>query len=257
MEENNNQNNLLKIERHRTILNLLSDKTTITLMELENYLNCSRITIQRDLVELENKGLLSRVHGGATLKNFDLTNYGHDKRLLIQSDKKKKIAKKAISLIKSDMMYIFLDASSTSYFLSEYIFPDNVRVVTSGIDTFLNLNKNKNIQTILTGGRVNPRNRTLVGPEAISIIKQFHFNIAFFSADSIIKNKGIYSSDKEAAAVASAGIEHSDKRILLFDSSKVHILGGAKVCDLDVVYNIVTDDVRNPYILNLFEGRIL
>ena len=50
MEENNNQNNLLKIERHRTILNLLSDKTTITLMELENYLNCSRITIQRILI---------------------------------------------------------------------------------------------------------------------------------------------------------------------------------------------------------------
>lgn len=256
MEENNNRNNLSKIERQRTILNLLTDKTSITLMELENYLDCSRITIQRDLVELENKGLLNRVHGGATLKNFDLANYGHDKRLLIQSDKKKKIAKKVISLIKSDM-YIFMDASSTSYFLSEQIFPDNVRVVTSGIDTFLNLQKNKNIQVVLTGGRINPLNRTLVGPEAISIIKQFHFNIAFFSADSIIKNKGVYSSDEEAAAVASAGIEHSNKRILLFDSSKVHIHGGSKVCDLDVVDNIVTDDVRNPHILSLFEGKIL
>ncbi|GAH25120.1 unnamed protein product, partial [marine sediment metagenome] len=65
MEENNNQNNLSKIERQRIILNLLTDKTSITLMELENYLDCSRITIQRDLVELENKGLLNRVHGGA------------------------------------------------------------------------------------------------------------------------------------------------------------------------------------------------
>ncbi|GAG70497.1 unnamed protein product, partial [marine sediment metagenome] len=73
----------------------------------------------------------------------------------------------------------------------------------------------------------------------------------------IIKNKGVYSSDEEAAAVASAGIEHSNKRILLFDSSKVHIHGGAKVCDLDVVDNIVTDDVRNPHILSLFEGKIL
>ena len=150
MEENNSQNNLSKTERHRTILNLLPEKASITLKELENHLYCSRITIQRDLVELENKGLLNRVHGGATLKNFDLANYGHDKRLLIQSDRKKKIAKKAISLIKSDM-YIFLDASSTSYFLSEHIFPDNVRIVTSGIDTFLNLQKNKNIQSILTG----------------------------------------------------------------------------------------------------------
>ena len=256
MEENNSQNNLSKTERHRTILNLLPEKTSITLKELENHLYCSRITIQRDLVELESKGLLNRVHGGATLKNFDLANYGHDKRLLIQSDRKKKIAKKAISLIKSNM-YIFLDASSTSYFLSEHIFPDNVRIITSGIDTFLNLQKNKNIQSILTGGRINPLNRTLVGPEAISVINQFHFNIAFFSADSIIEDKGVYSSDEEAAAISSAGIKNSDKKIFLFDSSKVHIHGGAKVCNLDTVDTIVTDDVENPYILKLFEGKIL
>ena len=256
MEENNIQNNLSKTERHRTILNLLPEKASITLKELENHIYCSRITIQRDLVELENKGLLNRVHGGATLKNFDLANYGHDKRLLIQSDRKKKIAKKAISLIKSDM-YIFLDASSTSYFLSEHIFPDNVRIVTSGIDTFLNLQKNKKIQSILTGGRINPLNRTLVGPEAISVINQFHFNIAFFSADSIIENKGVYSSDEEAAAVTSAGIEHSNKKILLFDSSKVSIRKGSKICNLDTVDNIVTDDIENPYILKIFRGKIL
>ncbi len=256
MEESNSQNNLSKTERHRTILNLLPEKESITLKELENHLYCSRITIQRDLVELESKGLLNRVHGGATINNFNLANYGHDKRLLIQSDKKKKIAKKAISLIKSDM-YIFLDASSTSYFLSEHIFPDNVRVVTSGIDTFLNLQKNKNIQSILTGGRINPLNRTLVGPEAISVINQFHFNIVFFSADSIIEHKGVFSSDEEAAAISSAGIKNSDKKIFLFDSSKVHIQGGAKVCNLDAVDTIVTDDVENPYILKLFKGKIL
>lgn len=256
MEENNNQNNLSKINRQRVILDILSDKTTITLMELESKLDCSRITIQRDLVELEDKGLLDRVHGGATVKNFNLADYGHDKRLLIQSDKKKKIAQKVISLVKSGM-FIFLDASSTSYFLSEHVFPDNVRVVTSGIDTFLNLYENKNIQVVLTGGRINPLNRTLVGPEAISIIRQFHFNIAFFSADSIIKNKGIYSSDEDAAAVASAGICNSDRSVLLFDSSKVNLNGGAKVCNLDVIDNIVTDDVKNPYISSLFKGRII
>jgi predicted DNA-binding transcriptional regulator YafY len=61
MKEKNNQTNLLKIERHRTILNLLSDKKSTTLTELENHLNCSRITIQRDLIndfkpiEFENR----------------------------------------------------------------------------------------------------------------------------------------------------------------------------------------------------------
>lgn len=256
MDDTNNQNNLSKTERQRIILNLLSEKKSITLKELENILYCSRITVQRDLVKLENKGFLNRVHGGATLKNFELTDYDHEKRLLIHSDKKKKIAKKAITLVKTNM-YIFIDASSTSYFLSDHIFPDNVRVVTSGLDTFMNLQKNRNIQAILTGGRINPQNRTLVGPEAISVIRQFHFDIIFISADSAIENRGIFCSDEEAAAISRASIEQGHVKVLLFDSSKIEIRKGAKVCDIDTIDTIVTDDINNPYLMNLFPGNIL
>ena len=78
---------------------------------MESHLYCSRITIQRDLVELGNKGLLNRVNGGDMLKNFDLANYSHDKRLLIQSDKKKKIAKKAMEFVE-DGDCIFIDNST-------------------------------------------------------------------------------------------------------------------------------------------------
>ena len=256
MEDNYIQKSLSKLDRHRIILNFLADKTAITLKELENSLSCSRITIQRDLLELENKGFLSRVHGGATLKNFDLAAYDHEKRLLIHCDKKKKIARKAVSLVTSDM-YIFIDASSTGYFLSELLFPDNVRVVTSGIDTFLNLQKNRNIQAILTGGRMNPQNRTLVGTEAISVIRQFHFDLVFFSADSLIQEKGVFCSDEEAAAVSRSSIENSDKKILLFDSSKIHLRKGAKICDLEIVDTLVTDEEDNLYITRLFGGKIL
>ena len=64
MIEQENEINLSKIDRQRVILNLLSDKGSITLNELEDELSCSRITIQRDLVELEKKGMLGRVHAG-------------------------------------------------------------------------------------------------------------------------------------------------------------------------------------------------
>ena len=256
MIEQENEINLSKIDRQRVILNLLSDKGSITLNELEDELSCSRITIQRDLVELEKKGMLGRVHGGATSKDFDLAIHNHKNRLFIQTDKKKKIAKKAINLIKSNTC-IFLDASSTVFFMSEHIFPEKVQIVTTGFDTFLALQNNAGINPILTGGRINPENRTLVGPEAILTIKQFFFKAVFISADSVVEGLGVYSSDAYAAEISWLAVSRTEQVYLLFDTSKVKNRQGVKVCDIEKVTKVITDDPQNTYLSRLFKGKVL
>ena len=256
MIDNDLNNNLLKTKRQRTILNLLTDKGTITLKELEEKLSCSRITIQRDLVALEEKGLLDRVHGGATTKEYNLASHDHHNRLLIHTNKKKKICRKAVTLIEPNTI-IFMDASSTVFFMSEYVFPEKVRAVTTGYDTFLALQKIYKIQPILTGGRINPDNRTLVGPEAVHTAKQFYFDAVFISADSVIENQGVYSSDSETAEISSLVIRQTNKVFLLFDSSKEKNRQGAKVCRIGEITKLITDEPDNQYLKKLFKGNIL
>ena len=52
-------------ERYAKIINLLGEKGTISTTELVQLFDVSIETVRRDLLELEKKGALQRVHGGA------------------------------------------------------------------------------------------------------------------------------------------------------------------------------------------------
>lgn len=52
-------------QRRNKILELLTEKETVTVNELTNLLNTSAVTIRSDLNQMERQGLLIRTHGGA------------------------------------------------------------------------------------------------------------------------------------------------------------------------------------------------
>ena len=60
---------MLTEQRHEIILNLLSEKRSITVTELKELLNTSESTIRRDLNTLDEQGKLTKVFGGAVEKN--------------------------------------------------------------------------------------------------------------------------------------------------------------------------------------------
>ena len=59
---------MLTEQRHEIILNLLSEKGSITVTELKDILNTSESTIRRDLNTLDEQGRLTKVFGGAVEK---------------------------------------------------------------------------------------------------------------------------------------------------------------------------------------------
>jgi DeoR/GlpR family transcriptional regulator of sugar metabolism len=234
---------LSKVDRHHRILEVLAAEQRALLPELEGLIEASRITIQRDLVELEERGLIRRFHGGAMLESYDLAPLAHSKRMSVNRDAKRRLAAVAAREIKADT-FIGLDASSTVYHISETTLPGGLTIVTSGLDTFVNLratNPGRGIQPIVTGGRLEPETHTLVGPDAIRAIASYHYEAFFFSADSVIAGGGVYEYSEENTQVKRAFAERSTRRILVVDKSKFAHRGGARVCGLDEVDLVITD----------------
>lgn len=99
---------MLTTERHQLILEEINLRETVSLQELINLTNSSTSTIRRDLSQLEEKGMLKRVHGGATqiTKRHEERNMT-DKESRHQ-DEKREIARLAVSRI-SDGDTIYLD----------------------------------------------------------------------------------------------------------------------------------------------------
>lgn len=86
---------MLKEERHSVILNLLNEKGIVKVSEITEILNVTEMTVRRDLQDLENKGLLTRIHGGAQLNNLVIKEeLSHLEKKNINIKEKKEIAKK-------------------------------------------------------------------------------------------------------------------------------------------------------------------
>ena len=69
---------MLKEKRQDLIVEMVNDKDLIEVSDLTTILEVTEMTIRRDLKELEGKGLLKRVHGGArkikSISNVEYSN---------------------------------------------------------------------------------------------------------------------------------------------------------------------------------------
>ena len=57
---------MLTQERQDRIVEIVNEKSTVTVGELSEILEASESTVRRDLIRLDRIGLIKKVHGGAT-----------------------------------------------------------------------------------------------------------------------------------------------------------------------------------------------
>jgi len=228
--------------RHQTILSMLKEKDIVQIHELVEATGVSESTIRRDLSDLEEQGLLKRVHGGA----ISIQNKIDEPTMIEKSIKHKKeklaIARYAASLVK-ERDTIFLDAGTTTLQMIAFLPSDQIVVVTNGVDCAMKLIQ-RNIKTILLGGELKASTWSLVGREAVNSISQYRFDKCFLGINGIDHVHGLTTPDPEEAHVKQLAIKYSDERFVLCDSSKFSRVTFAKVGDLHEV-NVITDDALN------------
>lgn len=234
---------MLKNERKRAIIDILkAENGFITVTELCQKLYASESSIRRDLTALENKGVIKRTYGGAEL----ITNFSNvisfNKRLYHKMEAKKIIAKKAAKLIK-DGNIIFLDQSSTSFYLaSEIITKNSLTVITNNIE-ILSLLSNSSIKVVSSGGFLSPKNRNcLIGDDAHSIFKDTYADIAFFSTKSLSDEGIISDCDREEVTLRNTMLKNAAKRIFLCDSEKFGTQSAYKQCTLSDIDCLISEN---------------
>lgn len=234
------------------IIELLKKNKYMAVNEISEQLNISPSTIRRELTALEKKNLAIRTHGGVRLA--DSNNYTPDFALRIHQNvlEKKIIDLKALKLIK-DGDVIFLDGSTSAYFIAEYLSEfSNLTVITNGIDT-LSLLAHNNVTTYSTGGCVSKENSSvLVGEQTLESIKNIHANIAFFSCQALSRDGKIYDCYLQENYVRKQMMKNSDKTVFLCDSNKLDKLSSYYLCDLNEVDILVT----NKDVTDYFDKKI-
>jgi DeoR family transcriptional regulator, L-fucose operon activator len=231
---------MLKYDRHRMILDEMQKLGSVKYSELVKIIPASKITIQRDLIELEEQKKLLRVHGGAVLSKDAFAPRLKITREYENVEIKKKLAKKAVEFIHPDDT-VGIDASTTCEYIAEFMPDFPIMVVTASIDSFLSLTKKQNIIPILTGGKYSRDTQNLVGNFTVETIKKFSFSMLFLSASGLDPLRGTLEYGFDDYMVKSAFIGVSEKIILLLDSSKINRTQGIFTCPIGKINKIVTN----------------
>ena len=210
----------MKITQEKKVLEILEIQQYASVDELSTVLRVSTSTIRRTLDVLQQKGLVTRTHGGVKINSDNNFSPSFTFRIHQNSFEKKKIALSAIKLIKNGDI-IFLDGSTSAFYIAEYLKEfENIRVITNGIDTLSLLSKNK-ILAYSTSGQVSTENPSvLVGRYAEDMICNFHADIAFFSAQAMDNNGEIYDCFEDEIFIRRAMIKNAKTKVFLCDNTK-------------------------------------
>lgn len=238
---------MLKAERHNIIIEELRAFNRIKSVDLCELLNVSEDTIRRDLSELEEKGQLKKVHGGAISLSF-IPSF--KKREVIEIQTKHEIAKKALTLIEEDMVLIIDGGTSNLQLVN--LLPTNKKltIFTNSIPVASKLCEYPNIDGVLLGGNILRKGYTTIGYQAIESLLEIHADMCFLGITSVDANAGLTEANRQETTIKKAIIKASRMVVSMVISTKLNSRQPFKVCDIDCLNVMVTElDPESPLLL--------
>lgn len=215
---------MLKEERQRLIEELLKNNSVISNADILNLSNVTEMTIRRDLKEMEEKGLLIRIHGGAKSINSDIEaanpkkEFSHIRKRTINRPQKKHVAQLIAKEI-NEGDTVFLGSGTTIEMVYDYLTVPNIQVVTNSMLVFEKFKLDKRYETILIGGVYRDVSASFHGTISDQVAENFHVQKAFISANGILNNN-IYDAVAEEGLTQKIIFENAKLKYLAVDSSK-------------------------------------
>lgn len=234
---------ILTEERKRAILDILQEKTAVSVGELSDLFNVSDVTIRKLLNELDSFGFLKRTRGGAVSLSTSIREFGEKEKEKKNIKEKQAIARIAYDYI-NDGDTVFLDAGSTTLELVRLIkngSKRNIVVVTNAINLAVELIEAEDIELILIGGNVRHQIFSCVGSITERAIESLFYDKVFMGANSIDFEHGITTPNIFEAQVKQIMLKSAKEKILLADFSKFNQTSLAKVCPVSTIDLMITD----------------
>lgn len=235
---------MLTEERHSIILETVNKQHSVRLIELCELLNTSESTVRRDLTVLDEKGLLTKVHGGAIAisETFSPVEYNMEEKSGLNIEEKTAIAKYAASLLE-DGDFVFIDAGTTTERMIEFLPEKRAAFVTNGLFHAKKLAQ-RGFKVYVLAGELKLSTEAVVGTECVIALKNYNFTKSFIGTNGVSLTCGVTTPDPDEASVKAAVISSSKTPYVLADHSKFDKIASVTFSPLSNV-TIITDKVND------------
>lgn len=209
---------MLVHERQRRILKRLRDQPQSKVSDLQRELNVSRSTVRRDLLELEGRGDIVRVHGGVVHPDYLRGEPTLDYRRTQARTAKRAIAAAAARLV-PDNAAVFLDAGSTCLELGRLLcLREDVRIFTHSVPLLMECGSARAAMTCV-GGEYRRAGQALVGSLALSWLERMHFDLVFIGASGLDEH-GPSTTELSEGSIKSALLGRAQRSVLVAGMDK-------------------------------------
>lgn len=243
---------MLKAQRQEEMLDLLEKHSTMSVSLLAELLQCTMMTVRRDINDLEKQGLVQKVHGGVVLNKANEMQPSYLLRVGQNTEEKQRIGVEAAKLVQ-DGKCVFFDGGTTPYYVAKNL-PATLSftAITNSLTTAKELCYLPNVNVIMLGGELYKTAFSTNNSIAVEIASRFRADLAFISARAIVLPDGIFETALSLIEIKQKIVQCSNRVILLVDHTKfldTALCLSVPLVDID---HIITDSgVQNDYLKQL------
>lgn len=247
--------------RSELIIKFLLRVGTATIEEILAVAGSSAPSIRRDLAKLENRGLIRRTHGGATLVEpllyepfrFDSSFLAREQRHDVE---KRRIGLAAAELVQANETVGLTAGTTTTHIGRSLRHRQKIQVVTNAINIGMELCNQPGIRTYLTGGVVPwAWSFSLGGSAALNFLDDVYMDKVFVSVTGLDADRGATTLETDEALVFRKMIKQAKQIIVAADSSKLGKVSPAFICPANEIHLLITDTGATADALAPFERQ--
>lgn len=253
---------MLAAERHARIISSLRTTMAASTDDLARGLDVSAETIRRDLVILEQKGMLTRIRGGATT-GFPFTT-GEEPafgvRTSLATEAKTRIGRAAATLVTSGTTLV-IDVGTTALALARALPAEFTgTIATCSLVAAIELAERPHLEVLISGGALRSGDLALSNSLTVGFFADIYSDIAFLGSGGVDADAGLTDFYFDEAAARKVMIANASQSYILADSTKLGRIARHGVAPLGQVSGLVTDEEPTAAIRDAVEaggGRVI
>lgn len=240
--------------RQQQILEMARSAGRVTVDDLAARFEVTPQTIRKDLNELCDQRLLSRIHGGAVISS-GVENVGYEARRFIAQEEKRAIGAAAAAIIPNNTSLFINIGTTTEEVARALLDHEGLLVITNNVNVANILYRHPRIEVIIAGGPLRRTDGGIIGGAAVDFIRQFKVDHAVIGTSAIDEEGALLDFDYREVRVSQAIIGNARQVILVSDRLKFERSAPVRIGHISQVDVFVTDQLSSAPVAELCRAQ--
>jgi DeoR/GlpR family transcriptional regulator of sugar metabolism len=234
---------MFAVERINVMKSYLRERGKLDVHSMSEMLSVSEVTVRRDLEKLEAEGFLTRMHGGALIRDAEPlpSPLEYEVASKQEEEDREEIARVAFLMVKDGDVIMLTNGAIALRIARKLAERGNVTVLTNDIQAALEVSAQAGNRAVLLGGSPDPESRALFGSLAQANLQKFFVNKVFVEADGISEQLQLTVSSQEKAALIKDALACADDKIVLCEAARFSRNAFYRLGPLSLANKVITN----------------